>query len=285
MRNQNINISRTFFVALIKYFYAEYNYRAERYGNLKKVVSNFNGHHQSVSYFYYYSNKNSVIAMRQSYHSARGRAYGQHVCQSKSYRRAFSFYKVNLAVSNLTFFFSLVRLYYVPQLTKLYGLVLASNGRVYTTPVTARMALFRLSCGCLFFSTFSWERELTITFKYLRKCDSLLYMRLQSQVCLLSAGVDVLPMYIRAPGCVGVVMRKFFLQKNACVLVCLPSGAAKMFSVCISAFFGYVCLREHIFLKNTRAGFHRKLGSRPMVRGVVKNPVDHPHGGRERTVL
>ena len=32
-------------------------------------------------------------------------------------------------------------------------------------------------------------------------------------------------------------------------------------------------------LKPTKAGLKRNLGRRPIVRGVAKNPVDHPHGG------
>jgi len=30
-----------------------------------------------------------------------------------------------------------------------------------------------------------------------------------------------------------------------------------------------------------KAGKNRHLGFRPVVRGVVKNPCDHPHGGGE----
>jgi large subunit ribosomal protein L2 len=32
--------------------------------------------------------------------------------------------------------------------------------------------------------------------------------------------------------------------------------------------------------KKKHAGFYRNLGFRPSVRGVAKNPVDHPHGGK-----
>jgi len=31
--------------------------------------------------------------------------------------------------------------------------------------------------------------------------------------------------------------------------------------------------------KFTKAGQSRRAGKRPAVRGVAKNPVDHPHGG------
>lgn len=34
-------------------------------------------------------------------------------------------------------------------------------------------------------------------------------------------------------------------------------------------------------LKLTKAGFYRRLGYKSIVRGVAKNPIDHPHGGGE----
>jgi len=37
----------------------------------------------------------------------------------------------------------------------------------------------------------------------------------------------------------------------------------------------------HKFLKFRKAGQKRQLGFRPTVRGLIKNPCDHPHGGGE----
>lgn len=39
--------------------------------------------------------------------------------------------------------------------------------------------------------------------------------------------------------------------------------------------------RYHRFIRIRKAGIQRALGRRPTVRGVVKNPCDHPHGGGE----
>jgi len=38
---------------------------------------------------------------------------------------------------------------------------------------------------------------------------------------------------------------------------------------------------KHKYAIIEKAGDKRKLGWRPTVRGVVKNPCDHPHGGGE----
>lgn len=34
---------------------------------------------------------------------------------------------------------------------------------------------------------------------------------------------------------------------------------------------------------NSKASFNINLGKKPVVRGVAKNPIDHPHGGRTKT--
>ena len=44
---------------------------------------------------------------------------------------------------------------------------------------------------------------------------------------------------------------------------------------------GQVGNAEHENINIGKAGRNRWLGKRPTVRGVVMNPVDHPHGGGE----
>lgn len=44
---------------------------------------------------------------------------------------------------------------------------------------------------------------------------------------------------------------------------------------------GRVSNASHKHLRIPNAGFNRQRGIRPTVRGVVKNPCDHPHGGGE----
>jgi ribosomal protein L2 len=45
--------------------------------------------------------------------------------------------------------------------------------------------------------------------------------------------------------------------------------------------FGPVSNISHGFKVIEKAGINRNLGIRPTVRGVIKNPCDHPHGGGE----
>lgn len=61
----------------------------------------------------------------------------------------------------------------------------------------------------------------------------------------------------------------------------LPSGEIRMVSVDCKATIGQVGNLEHENVSLGKAGRKRHMGFRPTVRGVVMNPVDHPHGGGE----
>lgn len=61
----------------------------------------------------------------------------------------------------------------------------------------------------------------------------------------------------------------------------LPSGEVRLVSKNCWATIGQVGNADAINLTIGKAGRNRWLGRRPKVRGVVMNPVDHPHGGGE----
>ena len=61
----------------------------------------------------------------------------------------------------------------------------------------------------------------------------------------------------------------------------LPSGEIREVAVECTATLGQVGNVEHGNVVLGKAGRARWLGRRPKVRGVVMNPVDHPHGGGE----
>ena len=61
----------------------------------------------------------------------------------------------------------------------------------------------------------------------------------------------------------------------------LPSGEMRMVLGECFATIGQVGNIDHMNVKLGKAGRTRWLGRRPKVRGVVMNPVDHPHGGGE----
>jgi large subunit ribosomal protein L2 len=61
----------------------------------------------------------------------------------------------------------------------------------------------------------------------------------------------------------------------------LPSGEVRMIRIDCKATIGQVGNPEHENITIGKAGRKRHMGIRPTVRGVVMNPVDHPHGGGE----
>ena len=61
----------------------------------------------------------------------------------------------------------------------------------------------------------------------------------------------------------------------------LPSGEIRMVLSDCRATVGQVGNAEHELISVGKAGRSRWKGKRPSVRGVVMNPVDHPHGGGE----
>ena len=68
------------------------------------------------------------------------------------------------------------------------------------------------------------------------------------------------------------------------VLVKLPSGVRKIFSLYSLVTDGIPALKEKKYQFNTKAGYRRLKGCKPIVRGVAMNPVDHPHGGRTKSI-
>ena len=61
----------------------------------------------------------------------------------------------------------------------------------------------------------------------------------------------------------------------------MPSGEIRHIAIVCYATVGQVGNLDHENVSIGKAGRNRWLGKRPHVRGVVMNPVDHPHGGGE----
>jgi large subunit ribosomal protein L2 len=82
---------------------------------------------------------------------------------------------------------------------------------------------------------------------------------------------------IRSAGAYGQLMAK----EKGYAQVKLPSGEVRMILDRCRATVGQVGNVDHEKISLGKAGRTRLLGRRPKVRGVVMNPVDHPHGGGE----
>ncbi|MEL6711709.1 MAG: 50S ribosomal protein L2 [Pseudomonadota bacterium] len=78
----------------------------------------------------------------------------------------------------------------------------------------------------------------------------------------------------------GTVARLVDIDKDK-ARIKLPSSELIELPVDCSATLGVVSNVENSNINHGKAGITRHRGRRPSVRGVAKNPVDHPHGGGE----
>jgi large subunit ribosomal protein L2 len=72
--------------------------------------------------------------------------------------------------------------------------------------------------------------------------------------------------------------------KRNTALVILPSGVRKVFSVFSIGSIGPVPITDSKYWKNNKAGLYRNFGRKSIVRGVAMNPIDHPNGGRTKSL-
>ncbi|NOY52910.1 MAG: 50S ribosomal protein L2 [Deltaproteobacteria bacterium] len=82
---------------------------------------------------------------------------------------------------------------------------------------------------------------------------------------------------IRSAGTYAQIMAK----EGKYAQIRMPSGEVRMILQECMATVGQLGNTDHENLSIGKAGRSRWLGRRPKVRGVVMNPVDHPHGGGE----
>lgn len=82
---------------------------------------------------------------------------------------------------------------------------------------------------------------------------------------------------VRAAGAAAQIMAK----EGNYVQLRMPSGEIRLVHAECRATVGQVGNVDHENVTIGKAGRSRWLGIRPTVRGVVMNPVDHPHGGGE----
>ncbi len=89
------------------------------------------------------------------------------------------------------------------------------------------------------------------------------------------------------PGCGGAVSRaagtysQLVGKDGGYALLKMQSGEIRLFLLDCMATIGSVSNLDNKNIVIGKAGRSRWLGIRPTVRGVVMNPVDHPHGGGE----
>lgn len=88
--------------------------------------------------------------------------------------------------------------------------------------------------------------------------------------------------YVRSPGSKSKIIRMD--SRTNVAVIKLPSDVTKIFSTYSIGYIGRVLLQSNTIYVNNKAGYYSIHGKKSKVRGVAKNPVDHPHGGRTKAI-
>jgi large subunit ribosomal protein L2 len=151
------------------------------------------------------------------------------------------------------------------------------NGAFSYVPATYGMYIGQLTNS---FTSFNYNRNMK---KFLLP-GTVILLRLVSRYSIFS-NLQLLSMtrakYARSAGTYCQLIEKF--EDYQMAVIKLPTGVNKV--IHLDAF---ICLGRnsnimHKFTTFGKAGARRIRGSRPIVRGVARNPVDHPNGGRTKT--
>lgn len=163
---------------------------------------------------------------------------------------------------------------FIPFKNKLLSLIYYSNGSFTYYLSTENHKLFSFIC-------YNFHKKL----KKL-KIKNTFFMLFQIKKLSFVSVLELLPgsgaQYTRSPGTKSRII-KFDLENHS-VLIKLSSGVKKIFSYYSFVMLGHLSLQENLYCLNGKAGYWRSFGVKSLVRGVAMNPVDHPHGGRTKSV-
>jgi large subunit ribosomal protein L2 len=163
---------------------------------------------------------------------------------------------------------------FIPFKNKLLTVLCYNNGAISYHNATENFNLFEY---------FYWNRKKSINKFHSKIFWSLLF--LIKKLSFLSF-IELLPekgaQYVLSSGCKA---KLFNIDKSSLsCLVILPSKVKKIFSCFSAALLGQNLVEEKRKYFNSKSGYWRSFGFKPIVRGVAMNPVDHPHGGRTKAI-
>lgn len=217
----------------------------------------------------------SALSFRKRSHAGRASSTGRVIVYTKS-----AFLKrVKLDNINYNFrrlgpgFVSTLKL--VPFSVKLLTLVVFSSGQLSYFPALETTKLFSFTnfkSGKLGLP--DWNGISNHSFIYI--ADT--FKKVSNLEVRPGAGIQ----YVRSAGSYAKIIKRDYSQHTA--LVRLPSGVKKFFSFYSTLFLGPCALKLKRKMGCTKSGFWRQFGLKPKVRGVARNPVDHPHGGRTKSI-
>ena len=173
-----------------------------------------------------------------------------------------------------------------PLSNKLIALLFLATGTVTYVPVSTKHQMFNLTrLQSTFFRRNRFVEQLKLINKYVLLDQSFFLIKQlpkNQHVSLLEIIPNKGIQYVRSTGTSAKIVKMD--SRISTSLVKLPSGVKKVFSTFSIGSLGPVALPENKKWKNNSAGLYKKFGRKSQTRGVAMNPVDHPHGGRAKSV-
>lgn len=228
--------------------------------------------------YYFQNNLNLPITIKKLKtkisNNAGRNSSGKIVCRTKGrFLKNLINYKINNNFRYLKMGF-IASFNFIPFKNKILSLIFFSNGA---------MSYFISSEQFKLFSIFFFN--LNKKFKKL-KFSNIHLMLIQIKKLSFVSCLELIPgsgsQYAQSSGTKAKIIK--FDNLTHSVLVQLPSGIKKIFSFYSFVLVGRVANSLHNRCFNHKSGYWRSFGVKSIVRGVAKNPVDHPHGGRTKAI-
>ena len=163
----------------------------------------------------------------------------------------------------------------VPFSNKLLAFVVFASGSYAYLPSAEKATVFSL------FTFRSGKRSLS-HFEHNSHYSNIYLIGTSKKISNIEIRPNSGSQYVRSAGCFAKIIKFDYLHHAA--LTQLPSGVKKFFSFYSSLILGPCALKLKRTMKCTKSGVWRTYGLKPKVRGVARNPVDHPHGGRTKSI-
>lgn len=208
---------------------------------------------------------------------------GHYTVKSKGRTTKYAFIYYNKFLQCMKYFVYHVWFLKRARSNKLFSLSITANGTVQYLPCTTKFRVMSLAICSDFVNLLNLT--LNQIFIIVRYSDRLMNLSVHACFCCVSLTANTRSKFALAAGAFcSIFLQVTFSGERCCTWVYLPSGKLKCISSDTNVLLGRMLTKQSKICTTTRAGFWVNLGKKPQVRGVVKNPIDHPHGGRARTV-
>ncbi len=174
----------------------------------------------------------------------------------------------------------------IPKCNKLVSLLFLSSGAVTYVSTTTNHRLFQLTqLKGLALSKINLQKNVNRYYPisvFANIFFIIAKLPKNKPVCLVETIPNKGVQYVRSTGSSASILKMD--SRIGTALIKLPSGMKKVFSTYSIGSLGSVALPENKKFTNASAGYYRRHGMKSQVRGVAMNPIDHPHGGRNKAI-